>query len=576
MATVIDSLVVQLGLDDSGFKRGSAETKKNLSETSAAARKTSQDMQDSGKKAAEFFKELRNQAVAFFAILTTGRGLIDFTRETITSNAELSRLSANLNETASDMFAWKRTVEQAGGDGNAFIGTIKGISSAITRYWAGDPAGAEIFKRFGIDIANVDGTAKKSTQLLLELADSIQSKKIDRTHAYNLLKSSGIDEGTINVIFKGRGAVEALLAAQKKKYDLDKAAADRAEKIREEWVKLTQRIDDFALKILERAIPMLEKLVDWLLKFSDWVAENGEKSNAFFIALTITLGLLAIPVIKLAAPFIALAAAIAAVSAALSKVYDWFKRLVESEAFKKFTNSEWFKRYSGATNAAEGGESIGIDPDAYVDRSKAAKAGAEGGGKGRIKGISKAQKASLDADDKALGLPQNSGYAQMIRESSGRSWAVSKKGARGWFQIMPDTQASLEKRSGRRFDPENFDDARIMRRMLMQENLQRFGNVPDALRAYNASPNRSKWNNSETRAYVESIERIRRNSLGAGAIDGRYANAAGSAASGGVTNVSNQTNVNGPINIQTQATDAKGIARDIRGSLASQADSGMS
>jgi hypothetical protein len=114
--------------------------------------------------------------------------------------------------------------------------------------------------------------------------------------------------------------------------------------------------------------------------------------------------------------------------------------------------------------------------------------------------------AKFAEQDKRLGLPAGKTRAQFTVESGMKPDAVSPAGARGWAQIMPNTQATLEKRAGRKFDPANLDDALAMHEMVMRENIQRFGNVEDALKAYNGGWNKAKWDNPETSAYVPKIK----------------------------------------------------------------------
>jgi hypothetical protein len=45
----------------------------------------------------------------------------------------------------------------------------------------------------------------------------------------------------------------------------------------------------------------------------------------------------------------------------------------------------------------------------------------------------------------------------------------------------------------------------IIQRELMRQNVAKFHNVPDALRAYNSGWNPEKWNNPETNGYVADI-----------------------------------------------------------------------
>ena len=107
--------------------------------------------------------------------------------------------------------------------------------------------------------------------------------------------------------------------------------------------------------------------------------------------------------------------------------------------------------------------------------------------------------------DKLLGLTPGTSLAQLTQESRLRDDATSPVGAEGVAQVMPTTKATLEKRLGRPLDSRNTDDALLIHREVMKENIQKFGNRDDALRAYNAGWDKNRWGNPETAAYVDKI-----------------------------------------------------------------------
>ena len=108
--------------------------------------------------------------------------------------------------------------------------------------------------------------------------------------------------------------------------------------------------------------------------------------------------------------------------------------------------------------------------------------------------------------DKLLGLPLGMTKAQYMQESSGDNSAISGKGARGAFGIMPNIQATLEGRANRKFNSNNFNDSLHMRNMLMSENLKRFhGNIPESFKHYVGGDDESKWG-PQTNGYFGSIQ----------------------------------------------------------------------
>lgn len=138
-----------------------------------------------------------------------------------------------------------------------------------------------------------------------------------------------------------------------------------------------------------------------------------------------------------------------------------------------------------------------------ADQRLAARNGTPGT-QGGLRNASWLQAAAAETDrlDK---LPAGTTMAQFERESQFDPTAVSDKGAMGLAQVMPDTLAALEKQLGRKLNPYDPKDAVIIQRELMRQNMAKFGNVSDALSAYNKGWDKSKWNNPETRAYAPAI-----------------------------------------------------------------------
>jgi hypothetical protein len=121
--------------------------------------------------------------------------------------------------------------------------------------------------------------------------------------------------------------------------------------------------------------------------------------------------------------------------------------------------------------------------------------------------LSEDEKKFLAETDRLIGAKPGTSQAQIQVESGNDPEAVSPAGARGLAQFMPTTLKTWEQRLGRKL--ESRQDQLLAHRLQMQENMETFGNVPDALRAYNNGPKRDKWNNPETAAYAGKVEATR-------------------------------------------------------------------
>lgn len=92
-----------------------------------------------------------------------------------------------------------------------------------------------------------------------------------------------------------------------------------------------------------------------------------------------------------------------------------------------------------------------------------------------------------------------------VESGRGTNKGPSKAGAVGDFQIMPKTQALIEKKLGQKFDATNFHDSLRMAAEHIRDDFQREGNIPDTLRAYQAGPDRKKWGGPENTAYAAKV-----------------------------------------------------------------------
>lgn len=185
------------------------------------------------------------------------------------------------------------------------------------------------------------------------------------------------------------------------------------------------------------------------------------------------------------------------------------------------------------------GQTVGFlaDPDTIAtdEQAKAAWMKSNGGD------LSARQKHLADLEQQ-YGLPAGVLDALWAQESGRGKNMLSPAGAEGHFQFMPDTRKAYGD-----FDPNDFEQssdgaARYMRDLLKQHH----GDLDSALRWYNAGGN---YQSSKAGVYSEQVR------------DRMPAN--------GATSGRTDIQVNGPITIQTQSTDAAGIKKEFADSMGS-------
>jgi hypothetical protein len=175
MATIIDELLVTLGLDSSKFKTEASQTQATINRVGEGARKQSSQLEDSlkkhqtettkrlkqvgevGESTYKNFNKLRLEVLALFSTLATGYGLQEFIKNVTTTEVGLGRLSSVVGISVQDLDAFGQATDRMGGDAKAAQQSLAGFAQALeTMSLTGKPASfLPTLQLMGIDISGV-------------------------------------------------------------------------------------------------------------------------------------------------------------------------------------------------------------------------------------------------------------------------------------------------------------------------------------------------------------------------------------------------------------------------------------
>ncbi len=353
MATVIDTLFMELGIDSSKFSREAKQAVSKLDDMTEAFEKAEAKTGKSGKgldKHAEKVKQNVKQAknlteamgkvakgaAALFALVTGSNALDKLIREAAEANVQLDNLSRNIGMNRDQLQAWGGMAEMAGGSAEGMKGSLAGLSMGITRLTTmGDTSMVPFFNAFGVALLNADGKARDLDSIMLDLSDRFS--KMDRVQAYNLAKSMGLDDGTINTLMLGRAEMEKMLEMQRNLYRSGEKEIAVSRELTRSRAYLNQQWDALKNMLADALAPHLLRLVKLVSSFADYLMRNENTMKHVFEGLAFVLGVVLIPVLWSAvtalyafiAPFALAAAAVAALGAAFVLLYDDYKTWAE-------------------------------------------------------------------------------------------------------------------------------------------------------------------------------------------------------------------------------------------------------
>jgi len=274
VATVIDALIVTLGLNAKQFTQGIGNVNKALKTTGTQATQTSNTMIAANKKAAESYKAIRNELLSLLAVFTAGVGIKNFVANTITGAASLGRMSKNLDISTRELYAWQKAAERAGGTAEGIAAQLYESARSVGEFKLGQAnASTQAFFRFGGRVEDL----KDGNRYLLARAKIVSELyKTDKARALVVAGQLGIDQSQYDLIKQGPEAIEQLLAAQRKRAAVTEQEAKQADELRKKFLDFRDSLESTAMKIVLRLQPALERMLQLFDEFANWFLEHQD------------------------------------------------------------------------------------------------------------------------------------------------------------------------------------------------------------------------------------------------------------------------------------------------------------
>lgn len=262
--------------------------------------KTDTQYQKAGESVAGFAKK----ALAAVGLFMSASALVG---ESVARAAEIESL---------DKFGKKINVATA--DVDAFAGSVAELGGTREAAQSDMEAMAKSF-----------GFAGNAMEKILRTADKVQGMKFGKAKA--TLSSLGVsDDKTVELMMKGRKELERMMGVQKEYSGITRESIEQSVKFNKSMQSFKQSSGLLKNSFLEMVIPILATGLEWVSKFVGFCKENKTLITGFFIAVGIALATYYVPPMLAAAaatlaatwPIIAIIAVIALLAAAFALVYD--------------------------------------------------------------------------------------------------------------------------------------------------------------------------------------------------------------------------------------------------------------
>ncbi|EIY5469735.1 lytic transglycosylase domain-containing protein [Klebsiella pneumoniae] len=277
-ATVIDALLITLGLDTSDFRKGQKDVSDDLKKQREDAKKTAKEMAEQGKKAASFFSSIKTELLALTGVTVTAGGLMSFVKSTTSGLMDLSIQSKALGMSAKELDGWARSAEAAGSSAEKITNVLNGFQAAKQGATFGDFTNplfevAPILRRLtGVEINVSKDDVSTTARKVFTALQKVKNPAIRRV----LAEKVGVDDATLQRNQEGNFLPDVDRLA--KSSGITDASTKGAKEFTAAWAELGQNLDTVKNQIYEGLIPTIRDL-NGLLK--EWSSGNV-KSSSFF------------------------------------------------------------------------------------------------------------------------------------------------------------------------------------------------------------------------------------------------------------------------------------------------------
>lgn len=264
--TVIDALVVTLGLDASGYDKERARIADELKKIREQQGKQNKEAQEGWKKTGEAISGVKNQVLGLLAAFGATMGIKEFLTSNIQGQAQLGRLSTNLDISAKRLEAWGLVAKEMGGQASDAFSTLQNVAGGLAEAAIKGHSGfTDAARANGVVLTDSTGKLLSYEQVLVNI--SKRMKELPRQQAMWLAGQLGVG-AMFNQLELGPEELQRRLHHAEQIAQVTAESTRRAQELQATWADVEQRFKGASEIAFEKLSPTLERLAN---RLADWL-----------------------------------------------------------------------------------------------------------------------------------------------------------------------------------------------------------------------------------------------------------------------------------------------------------------
>ena len=287
MSTVIDSLLMELGLDNKKFKAGMKESEKvqdafqhKVAEHSKESEKQSNkeeierkrrhnEQVKQHKETLENYKKMREDLIKFFLIFTAGKEIGEFISETVRSGMEMGQLAEKTDVAVESIAGLQVAFKEIGGGADEANNAIAKVAAANADFKEGrnNAMNTELYTAASGTHVDLSGAHQDPLAMMRAQADIIKevynSKAPNMGHAVAAQRAErmGVTGHLFDLMKDGADEFMKRIAHGAAMSGMNKHKTEQTAEFNRVWVDLLEKLQSVGRDVL---IPVLTELTKWL------------------------------------------------------------------------------------------------------------------------------------------------------------------------------------------------------------------------------------------------------------------------------------------------------------------------
>jgi len=259
--TVIDELIVVLGLDTRQFTEGQRDALSNFKKTKEGAQQFGKDVEQSGMRLTEVFGALKKGMVGIIGGFI-GNGFVQSIDRINQMDAATGRWSKTIGTSVPNLSTWQGMIRQVGGSAEEATSALATLQQEIESVRQGggmfEGGFASLMNQAGASIRDDADTVLRKVQKFI--AEQVASGKMRPEEATTYLRRvPGMNQSMVNLMLSDLAKIEA---ATKAAGTATKESAEEAIKYQESLNQLSLSFEGLERVITIKATPALVSFFD--------------------------------------------------------------------------------------------------------------------------------------------------------------------------------------------------------------------------------------------------------------------------------------------------------------------------